>query len=107
MENELKKRVMRRIYIIYAKNIFFRNGFLVVTLVIVTVLFLSVSISDIMRNTPKDSLSSFSKYMILSFNNTEAATKALMSLLVLTAMAPLINSKGFSLRLPRGLRLPS
>lgn len=107
INKKLKGRVMRRIYVIYVRNFIFENSFLVAALFILVVLFFSISISDVFRNTPKESLSSFSNYMFSAFNNTELATKGLVSLLALCAIAPLANSVLIFLRQSQGLRHPS
>lgn len=108
MENsELKKRVMRRVYIIYARNFVYENGFLVATLFIFVVLFFSVSLADIVRNTPKESLTSVSNYMLSAFNHTELAIKSLLGLLALCAARPLTSRVSLSLRQFQGLRRPS
>jgi hypothetical protein len=103
----LKRRVMRRIYVVYARNLVYKNGFLVAASLVLVVLFFSISISDVIKNTPKESFASVSSYMLGSFNRTEATTKALVSLLALCAVAPLINLGSASLRRSQDLLPPS
>jgi hypothetical protein len=102
----MKGRVMRRVYVIYARNVFYDNKFLATAVFVMVVLFFSVSISDVIRNTPKEDFASVSTYMLSSFSNTEPYTKALVSLLALCAIAPLASKAALSLRQSPYLRRP-
>src|SRR3989338_8143692 len=68
---ELKKRVMARIYVEYAKNILFRYAEYIFPLMIAFSLFMSISIGNIIENMPKDSAGSTLNFILSAVKNTE------------------------------------
>ncbi len=76
MENSiLKKRVMTRIYIEYGKNLLVKNmEFLVLAIILVSIS-LSVSLTSVFNNMPKDDMSNTYTFLKSAIRDTENLVK--------------------------------
>lgn len=103
---DLKKRVMRRIYVIYVQNFVLQNGIYITIVAILCFLVASVSVADIARNMPKNDLVSLSNFLVAAFINTETAIQATIGLFALCSLAPLFRL-GFKATKKSFLRSPA
>ena len=78
MENNLKRRVMSRIYIIYIKNTLLDNSVYLASILFITISILCVSIPNVLHNMPKDELAHTFGFMLVAVRNTEWFLQAML-----------------------------
>jgi len=78
MNNNLKRRVMARIYFEYTKNVLFEYPDYFMFVLFVSISFMMVSISDVISNMPKDDLSSFFNFFKVAVIHTNWIMQALI-----------------------------
>ena len=74
----LKKRVMARIYVEYAKNILVGYPDYFMLLVFIITAFMLVSVHDVLNNVPKDNLSSAFNFFLYALQKTSWIIQALI-----------------------------
>jgi hypothetical protein len=74
----LKKRVMARIYVEYAKNILLGYPDYFMLLVFMVSTFMLVSIHDVLNNIPKNNLSGDFNFFVVALQNTSWIIQALI-----------------------------
>ncbi len=87
----LKKQVMRRVYIIYARGFIYENGHYALAFVVFCVLLSSVSLGNILYNMPKENFRDTSVFVVSAVTNTEAFIKFLFGALLLSLSTPAIK----------------
>jgi hypothetical protein len=111
---DLKKRVMSRIYIIYAKNIFMEYPDYFMLLLFMVVFFTLNSASHILANMPKDNLANVFNFSVVALEKTDWIIQALIvGFLIrvvfvaskLTYKNRIVFSKAISSWLPLSIRL--
>jgi len=79
MENNLKKRVMWRIYVLFTKDVIFEHKGYFILSALVVYSFIFVSIKDVMVNTPKDDLTHTFNYLMVALRDTEWIMQAMLA----------------------------
>jgi hypothetical protein len=111
---DLKKRVMARIYIMYAKNIFMEYPDYFMLLLFVIVSFTLVSIHNVLANIPKDNPINIFNFLVIALKNTSWIIQVLIagffvrvivSGIRLTYKNRIVFSKAISSWLPLSIRL--
>jgi hypothetical protein len=78
MNNNLKRRIMARVYLQYTKNTFLEYpDYFMFSLFLVTS-FILVSIRDVLINIPKDSLPHVFSFLIVALKNTSLVIQILI-----------------------------
>ena len=78
MKNNLKQRVMFKIYIEYVKNVFIQNIAYLPLLVFLFDLFVFVSIRDVLKNMPRDNFSQTFNFLFVAIRDTGWLLKILI-----------------------------
>lgn len=91
MKNELKNKVMLRIYIRYIRGVVINNAEYFTPVVIVTTLAFFVSIPDIISNTPKTGIMESSKYLASAAGGTEILVKSLLFIFTASISAMMLR----------------
>jgi hypothetical protein len=105
---DLKKRVMARIYIMYAKNIFMEYPDYFMLLLFVIVSFTLVSIHNVLANIPKDNPINIFNFLVIALKNTSWIIQVLIAGFFgirLTYKNRIVFSKAISSWLPLSIRL--
>ena len=101
MENNLKRRVMSRIYIIYFKNLLVDKIAILILPIFATVSYMCVSLNNVLNNIPIDDLSGTFSFVLYAIRETELAMQImfvaiLVWLIIWSAKKTQILSRVFS-----------
>ncbi len=77
---KLKKKIMARIYLEYAKDSLLEHPDFFMLPLFIAVFFSLVSVKNVLINMPKDSLYSLFNFMMAAFRNTSWAIQSLVGL---------------------------
>jgi hypothetical protein len=83
MANDLKKRVMTRVYIQFFKNTVIENGEYILLAFLFVSMLAFVSIMDVLHNMPKDNLSHTFGFLTAAVKNTEWFIKAVLAYVII------------------------
>jgi len=79
MSNNLKRRIMARIYFEYIKNIFLEYSDYFMFALFLVISFMLISIQDVLVNIPKDNFSNIFNFFIVALRNTSWVIQALIA----------------------------
>lgn len=81
MNNTLKGRVMRRIYLEYFKNIFINYADYILPLSFTGILFAFVSVPNVLINMPKDNIYNTLNFLLAAIRDTHTTVQLLLALM--------------------------
>lgn len=85
MKNNLKNRVMIRIYIEYFKNITLQYMEYILPGAFLLALFASVSVQNVLNNMPKDNINNTFNFFYIAVRDTEWAIQGVLALVAVWA----------------------
>jgi len=92
LQNKLKEKVMRGVYLEYGKNWALQNLPYILPIILFLSLFMLVSVSDIISNLSQISLASIFNFILVAMRDTEVAVQIIFGAFLLSLVAPIVRS---------------